>query len=214
MKIVVLPQVTANKGDRAVLHFMLEGFVNAGVDEVTVVTTNPAMWDGYSNFRGMNVRFVHQAWMIHARAETEVPFRSFRYYCLRVVSKLRAKFYGKFGYYLLRTAVVRGKFLLLAKLMCYLCNREQWNAIKRCDAVVTSGGHRITTLLRPDVVGQGTFSMAMVILASKKLYLWSQTIGAFDFKKAGKDYTMILVRTCFGDKRLKIFNNSKKIKVT
>jgi len=27
-----------------------------------------------------------------------------------------------------------------------------------------------------------------------------------------KDYTMILVRTCFGDKRLYVFSNSKEIK--
>jgi polysaccharide pyruvyl transferase WcaK-like protein len=67
--------------------------------------------------------------------------------------------------------------------MCHLCNRELWNAINDADAVVTTGGHRITTLLQPDVIGHQTFSMAMVVLASKKLYLWSQTIGGFSFKK-------------------------------
>lgn len=183
MKIVVLPQVAGNKGDRAVLHFMLEGFIDNGVNEITVATTNPAMWEDYHKFKGGNIRFIHQAWMIYARAESEVPFRSIRYYCLRVLSKLRAKFYGKAGYSLLRTAVVNQKFRSLAKLMCYLCNRDLWNAIKKADAVVTTGGHRITTLLQPDVVGHQTFSMAMVVLASKKLYLWSQTIGAFNFKK-------------------------------
>jgi len=97
---------------------------------------------------------------------------------------LRAALYGTIGYAVLRTAVVHQKLLPLAKLACYCCNRDQWNAIKMADAVVTTGGHRLTTLLQPDVIGHQTFSMAMVVLASKRLYLWSQTIGAFDFKKA------------------------------
>jgi polysaccharide pyruvyl transferase WcaK-like protein len=183
IKIVVLPQVSRNKGDRAVLHFMLDGFIDNGVNEITVATTNPKMWEGYHGFRGANIRFIHQAWMIYASAESKVPFRSLRYYCLRMLSTLRTKFYIKVGYSLLRTAVVNRKFRSLARLMCYLCNRELWNAIKQADAVVTTGGHRITTLLQPDVVGPQTFCMAMVVLASRKLYLWSQTIGAFDFKK-------------------------------
>jgi colanic acid/amylovoran biosynthesis protein len=202
MNILILPQVAGNKGDRAVLHFMLEGFIDNGVNEITVATTNPKMWEDYHEFRGANIRFIHQAWMIYARAESEVPFRSIRYYCLRVLSKLRAKFYGKVGYSLLRTAVVNQRFRLLAKLMCYLCNRKLWNAIKQADAVVTTGGHRITTLLQPDVVGHQTFSMAMVVLASKKLYLWSQTIGAFDFKK---DINRELIK--------KIINYSERIYV-
>jgi len=182
MKIVVLPQVSSNKGDRAVLHFMLDCFIANGVKEVTVATANPAMWEN-NHFQGGNISFIHQGWTIYARAESKVPFKSIRYYCLRILSKLRAKFYGKAGYSLLRTALVNQKFCLLAKLMCYLCNRELWKAIQKADAVVTTGGHRITTLLQPDVVGQQTFNMAMVVLASKKMYLWSQTIGAFNFKK-------------------------------
>jgi hypothetical protein len=161
---------------------MLESFIENGVNEIIVATSNPAMWKDYYRFNGRPVRFVHQAWMTYSNAESKVPDRSFRYYSLRVLSKLRAAVYGTIGYAVLRKAVVREKMMPMAKLMCSFCNRDQWNAIKMADAVVTTGGHRLTTLLQPDVIGHQTFSMAMAVLAAKKFYLWSQTIGAFDFK--------------------------------
>jgi len=183
IKIVVLPQVSHNKGDRAVLHFMLEAFINNGIKEITVATSNPAMWKNYIGFRGADINFIQHAWMKNIQTEPKVPFSSLKYYTLKAISELRGKFFKSIGYSLLRTAIVKRKIISLAKLICCFCNREQWLAINEADAVITPGGHRITTYLQPDVVGHQTFSTAMAILANKKLYLWSQTIGGFEFKK-------------------------------
>lgn len=183
MKIVVMPQVAGNKGDRAILYFMLNAFIENNVNEIVVATSHPNLWEDHNRFRNGNIRFICDTWMTYSRAESKVPYGSIRYYSLRVLSKLRATLYRGIGYWLLRTAVVNKRFYFLAKIMCYLCNRDHWSAIKNADAIVTSGGHRITTLLQPDVKGHQTFGMAMVLLANKKLVLWSQTIGSFDFKK-------------------------------
>lgn len=182
MKVLILPQVAKNKGDRAILHFMIEGFVENNVKDITVATSNPLMWNNYNKFKGGRIKFICDTWMTYAQIESKVPYRSVRYYLVRGLSKLKASFYQNIGHSLIRAAVVNQRFISIAKLMCYLCNKTQWNALKNADAVVTTGGHRITTLLQPDVVGPQTFGMAMVVLACKKLYLWSQTIGSFNFK--------------------------------
>ncbi len=183
MRVVLLPQVAGNKGDRAVLHFMLEGLIENGVDEIIVSTNDPSRWDDYRVFEGHTIKFVPFAWMTYGEATAHVPFRSIRYYCLRALSKLKARFYRTIGYSVLRSAVVNGAYRRLATGLCYLCNPVLWKAINEADAVITTGGHRLTTLLQPDVVGSQTYGMASVVLASRPLYLWSQTIGGFTFKR-------------------------------
>jgi len=183
MKVVLLPQVSGNKGDRAVLHFMLQELVALRVEAITVATDNPYLWRDHQSVSEMSVRFVPFAWMILAEAESRSVFHSPQYYALRVISRALAMFHSTVSYAVVRGAVVRGRHKALARALCRSCNRRLWDAINEADAVITTGGHRITTLLQPDVIGSQTFGMAWVVLAGKRLGHWSQTIGGFQFKK-------------------------------
>ncbi len=183
MKIVILPQVAGNKGDRAILYFMLqEIFKHCENAKITIATSNPVLWENHP-FSEKNVHFVHRAWLTYMTRIARAPRQSFRRYFWAIIQRIKEKVYKNVGYTLLRSALVNEKFVRLAKVMCSVCNPELWRAINEADAVVTTGGHRLTTLLQPDVVGTQTFDMASVVLAKKRFILWSQTIGGFDFKK-------------------------------
>lgn len=182
MNVLLLPQVSTNKGDRAVLHFMLDGLIDCGVTKITVATDNPMNWSGYRTFRGHSIEFIPFAWMTLAEAEARVPFHSVRYYCLRARSKARERFYLTVGYAVVRAAIVKHRWRRAARTLAYLCNRRLWHSIQRADLALTTGGHRLTTLLQPDVVGSQSFGMALVVLAGRRMVHWSQTIGGFEFK--------------------------------
>lgn len=48
--------------------------------------------------------------------------------------------------------------------------------------VISTGGHRITTINAPEGVGPQWFDIAVAILCGKPLVIWSQSIGPFAFR--------------------------------
>jgi polysaccharide pyruvyl transferase WcaK-like protein len=65
----------------------------------------------------------------------------------------------------------------------FLCTKEYWQAVGQADLVMSTGGHRVTTLLVPDAVFPATFDMAIALLRQKPLVLWSQSIGPLSFRQ-------------------------------
>jgi len=58
MRLLIINQNASNKGDRAVLLFMLRELVRNGIRELTVSTNFPSLWKGFRNLEGARVRFI------------------------------------------------------------------------------------------------------------------------------------------------------------
>jgi hypothetical protein len=62
MKALVINQCSTNKGDRAVLFFVLRELARNGIDQVTVSASNPEYWEERSDFPETAVRVIPWGW--------------------------------------------------------------------------------------------------------------------------------------------------------
>ncbi len=95
----------------------------------------------------------------------------------RLRNRLMREFYPR-SYAVVRRSLVRGT---KPALLAHLCNKEFWQALQSADIVVSTGGHHVTSILAPQAISPQTFEMGMALLAGKPLFLWSQSIGPFEF---------------------------------
>ena len=58
MKVLVINQCSTNKGDRAVLFFVLRELARNGVDQITVSASNPEYWEDKPDFPDVAVRVI------------------------------------------------------------------------------------------------------------------------------------------------------------
>ena len=62
MKALVINQCSTNKGDRAVLFFVLRELSRNGIDQVTVSASNPEYWEEKADFPEAAVRIIPWGW--------------------------------------------------------------------------------------------------------------------------------------------------------
>ncbi len=62
MKVLVINQCSTNKGDRAVLFFVLRELARNGVDQITVSASNPEYWEDKPDFADVAVRVIPWGW--------------------------------------------------------------------------------------------------------------------------------------------------------
>jgi len=174
MKALVINQCSTNKGDRAVLFFVLRELARNGIDQVTVSASNPEYWDERPDFPETAVRVIPWGWDNSRKKDVgfwgKVIHRIFK-----VILKRRINFP------LVRNALIAGKSPWY---LGFLVNSQFVKALKEADIVISTGGHHITTMFVPDAVTPQIFDMAVTLLYEKPLLLWSQSIGSFRFKSA------------------------------
>jgi polysaccharide pyruvyl transferase WcaK-like protein len=190
MKVLVINQCSTNKGDRAVLFFVLRELVRNGVDQITVSASNPEYWQDKPDFPGGAVRVVPWGWDISRRKGVGLWGK--------VIHRVRKLILPRrICFPLVRNALIAGKPAerlagepaahLAGKRPWYLrfiVNRQYLETIEQADLVLSTGGHHITTMFVPDAVTPQIFDMAVALLCGKRLVLWSQSIGPFDFASA------------------------------
>jgi len=172
MKVLVINQCSTNKGDRAVLYFMLRELARNGVDQVTVSASNPEYWEDKPDFPDVAVRVIPWGWD-NSRKKGVGFWGKVIHRVHKVILKRRIHFP------LVRNALIAGKRPWYFR---FLFNRQFVEALKNADIVISTGGHHVTTMFVPDAVTPQIFDMAAALLYDKPLVLWSQSIGPFRFK--------------------------------
>jgi len=172
MKVLVINQCSTNKGDRAVLFFVLRELARNGADQVTVSASNPEYWEDKPDFPDVVVRVIPWGWD-NSRKKGVGFWGKVIHRIQKVILKRRIHFP------LVRNALIAGKRPWYFR---FLVNRQFVETLKNADIVISTGGHHVTTMFVPDAVTPQIFDMAVALLYGKPLILWSQSIGPFDFK--------------------------------
>lgn len=168
MRILVINQFADNKGDRAVLHELLQLVFNTVPDAtVTVSTTRPDTWMGES-FGGrvdtQRVNFVSWAWTHPVN---------------RVLGRIAGSVFSRYVYpAFARAASERSKLPLLCALML---NRRMRKAISTADLIISTGGHHFTNWFARTGESPLFLDLGLCVMSGKPVCLWSQTIGPLDF---------------------------------
>jgi len=172
MKVLVINQCSTNKGDRAVLFFVLRELTRNGVDQITVSASNPEYWEDKPDFPDVAVRVIPWGW--DTSRNKGVGF------CGKVIHRVwKVILKRRIHFPLVRNALIAGKRPWYLRL---LINKQFAEAVKDADMVLSTGGHHVTTMFVPDAVTPQIFDMAAALLYDKPLLLWSQSIGPFSFK--------------------------------
>ncbi len=172
MKVLVINQCSTNKGDRAVLYFVLRELGRNGVDQITVSASNPEYWEDKPDFPEKGVRVIPWGWDT-SRKKGAGFWGKVIHRVWKVILKRQIHFP------LVRRALIAGRRPWYLR---FLVNKQFTEAVKDADIVISTGGHHVTTMFVPDAVTPQIFDMAAALLYDKPLVLWSQSIGNFKFK--------------------------------
>lgn len=200
MKVLVINHCSTNKGDKAVLEFVLRELVENGVEDISVSANEPSCCklDHLQGLASINV--VPWGWDV-----SRAPDKRF---ATRVRYRLKREFF-KLSYKVVRSMLNHNKPWRPVVRLC--CATRYWGALKGADLVISTGGHHVTSILAPDTVSPQTFEMATALLCGKKLHLWSQSIGPFEFidernklfiKKILSQATQIFIRDILSFKEI------------
>ncbi len=172
MKALVINQCSTNKGDRAVLYFVLRELAGNGIDQVTVSASNPEYWKEKPDFPEAAVRVIPWGW--DNSRKRDIGF------CGKVIHRiLKVILKRRINFPLVRNALITGKRPWYLR---FLINRQFVKALREADIVISTGGHHVTTMFVPDAATPQIFDMAVALLYEKPLLLWSQSIGSFRFE--------------------------------
>ncbi len=172
MNVLVINQCSTNKGDRAVLYFVLRELKANGIDNVTVSASNPEYWDDKPDFPNMKVQVVPWGWDISRKKSVSFWGKVFHLFCKVKLPRL-------IYFPLVRNALISEKCPLY---LSFMVNKKFLKSLKQADLVISTGGHHLTTIIARHIKTPQIFDMATVLLNNKPLLLWSQSIGTFNFK--------------------------------
>ncbi len=171
MNVMIINQYASNKGDRAVLYFLVRELKRNNVRNICISTHDRKWWADSGIASESGVKFV--PWGLNAErpANSGVFLRKM----LGIRDRLEPVRYGLGRNILFKYRKAPG-------LKELVCNGEFLRAVNAADLVVSTGGHHVTTLLSPDAISGQLFDMGIVHMAGKPLVLWSQSIGPLEFR--------------------------------
>ena len=170
MNVFVINHYAANRGDRAVLYFVVRELARNGVTSITVSTHDRSFWADGLSVNGAHVNFVPWGQSVGIPPESS----AFRSAALRCGNKFRREW----AFPILRTLVRKQRRLNWVR---PFSTRGFANALAKADLVIGTGGHHIQTRFTPESLSALTYDMALALVCGKPLVLWSQTIGPLDF---------------------------------
>lgn len=168
---LILNHYSPNKGDRAVLHFILRELGRANIGEVSVSCSEPEMTRSWLHPSESNIKLVPWG------APPYWPSQGLRF------SARKRHLWGLWA----RCSIIR-ELLHRSMHICsleLLCNRSFSRALRQNSIAISTGGHHVSTLVQDNAFCCQIYDMALALLAGKRLVLWSQTIGPFHFTHAG-----------------------------
>jgi colanic acid/amylovoran biosynthesis protein len=171
MNVLIINQCSTNKGDRAVLYFVLRELKAGGIKDITVSASNPQYWRDTPDFPDASVHIVPWGWDVSRRKDAGFLAKVFHLL-------IKIKLPGIVYFPLVRRAIVSEKFPGYIK---RFINEDFRKAVEKADLVISTGGHHLTTIIAKSIKTPQIFDMAVALLYKKSLLLWSQSIGTFTF---------------------------------
>ena len=172
MNVLVINQCSTNKGDRAVLYFVLRELKANGLGRVTVSASNPEYWRDKPDFPDMDVNVIAWGWDVSRKKNVSFVGKVFHLFW-------KVKLHRRVHFPLVRNALIAGKCPWYLR---FLVNKKFLDAVEKADLVVSTGGHHLTTIIAGSIRTPQIFEMAVALLYGRPLLLWSQSVGTFDFK--------------------------------
>ena len=172
MNCLVINHCAHNKGDRAVLTFVIGELASLGATSVAVSCNEPKYYPPARFIGNTKVKAIPQAWNESAG---ENPTR----FDLRLQGIRRRLGYHISSPVLRQLLFHRGPAGLAARLV----DRRFADALKSADFVISTGGHHLASSIGRDGIGPASFEMAAALVAGRRLGFWSQTFGPFRFEK-------------------------------
>ena len=170
MKVTVINHYAGNKGDRAVLYFLVRELKRFGCADITVSAHDRAFWTSAQDSIVDGVKLVPWGWSVEGgMGGTRVSRR---------VKWEKRRFYRKIALPLLCRRIGSGGHLGVFRAFV---NREYLKAISSSDLVISTGGHHITTRFLQNFVSPLMFDLLVARMVASRLLLWSQTIGPLEF---------------------------------
>lgn len=168
--VLVINHYPNNKGDRAVLTFVVRELSRAGVSQIVVSASDPESWRCTLSDLASPVTMTPWGWGAdHPKALS---------YGRRVMRGLKRHYFRRVAYRIVRSRIARPS----GRLARALCNGRFYRAVRAADLIISTGGHHLTTLLTTDGVSNQLCDQAMAALSGTPLVLWSQSIGPFEFQ--------------------------------
>jgi polysaccharide pyruvyl transferase WcaK-like protein len=180
MNVLVINQCSTNKGDRAVLYFVLRQLQACGIERVTVSASHPEYWRDKPDFPDIAVRIIPWGWDVSRKKNATLLGKVFHLLW-------KVKLPRRIHFPLIRNALISDKRPWYLR---FLVNGEFLRTVNEADLVISTGGHHLTTIIAGSVKTPQIFDMAVTLLCDKPLLLWSQSVGTFEFKApANKEMT-------------------------
>lgn len=164
--VLVINQFASNKGDRAVLLSLLRELGSNGVNRVTVSTSDPAAWRAESPYLPVPIRWI--GW------GATYPGMGRQTRAGRFLARLFLPVWRRTAFPRLARVARTGES---PEEVLRLCRNDFRQALEEADLVISTGGHRVTTLLVPGLDSPSMFDLGAAALTGKPLVLWSQSIG-------------------------------------
>jgi len=172
MNVLVFNQCSTNKGDRAVLYFVLRQLKAGGIEQVTVSASHPEYWHDKPDFPDVAVKVIPWGWDVSRKKNAGLLGKVIHLFC-------KVKLPRRIHFPLLQKALIAGRRPWYLQ---FLINKKFLKAVKEADLVISTGGHHLTTIIAGSIKTPQIFEMAVALLYGRPLLLWSQSIGTFDFK--------------------------------
>ena len=181
MKVItIINQYSGNKGDRAVCYYVLRELLKYPGIVIYLSTNDRNNWKNERIVVENNIHLIPWGWNVEGfDPQNRIHWEKRRF--LRI-----------FGFPFLINRILKGKKdLSLGK---FFVNREFYQAVKLSNAVISTGGHHLTTRFAPNLTNELFFDICVSLLLNSNVYLWSQTFGPFIFtdKKRQKALQSVL----------------------
>lgn len=183
MKVLIINQYAGNKGDRAVAYLEIRELLkNNNIEKIYLSSNNPDWWSSDDFMKNLRLEIIPWGWNVQGfnprnridwekRRIRRVFVLPFLAWCYNKNIKLP---------YCLSKIFVNNKYL---------------KAVESSDVIISTGGHHLTTRFSENLRGELMFDM-IVASMYKKLILWSQTYGPFNFTNSNlKNACIKLLKT-------------------
>ncbi|MFC1858899.1 polysaccharide pyruvyl transferase family protein [Thermodesulfobacteriota bacterium] len=182
MNVFLINQYSGNKGDRAVLYFIVRELIRKGIDDITVSTSDRSFWAEIRDTYAKEITYVPWGWNIEGKPKSKLAYRLWWE---------KRRFMKNIAFPLICDRVNKGK----KGIPPFFCNKEFHKALKNADLVISTGGHHVTTRFFKDGTVSMIYDLMLVYLSQKPLILWSQTIGPLQFINKNKEAALRKVLT-------------------
>ncbi len=159
VRVTIINHTSGNKGDRAMLVALLRDMARLGYRRFTVSMDRSDRWAADA-LDALSVQGVVPWGWSRPRSRVEARLRRLRYVHLGIPRLTRALERGH------RLGDVGAS-----------ADPAFVHALHSADLIISVGGHRVTTLLSPNLATCQAHDLALAALSPAPLLLWSQTVG-------------------------------------